>query len=121
VAKPLIVEQPVTERVFALRTICWRDAAGVQRVADQYTDTDLTPAAAANARRARAVVPIDDSRRRQLKGVHGGRHPRVDTALDLDDEAPCTPAMTADPVREANIVVLDRRPVIKDTISVARV
>jgi hypothetical protein len=110
------VTEPVPEirRLFAMQVVRWRDAEGVQRVADQYTDADLTPAAAARALRCNAVVKLDDPRRANLLNLHGGRHPNPKNALDLDDEAACRPAhidpmMASDPVlRQAQFTVIDR-------------
>jgi hypothetical protein len=47
--KPTIVEKPVTERMFTMRVVRWVDAQGVPQIADQYTDADLTAAAAETA------------------------------------------------------------------------
>jgi hypothetical protein len=125
-AQPKIIEQPVTERMFAMRVVRWVDAKGVPQLADQYTDVDLTPAAASNGRRCNAVVPLDDPRTSNLRGVHGGRHPSVDKALDLDDAAACQTLQidntaALDPVVVANFTELRRGPVRTGTIPVQRI
>lgn len=127
VSEPLkVVERAPVERMFAMKTVRWLDADGVPQLADQYSDVDLTPVAASNGSRCNAVVPIDDLRCRDLRGVHGGRHANPHLALDLDDETACRPphiepVMRSDPVAAANIAVVNRGPAIKGTISVARV
>jgi hypothetical protein len=91
---PVAVPEPApeTRRVFAMRVVRWLDAQGVQRLGDQYTSVDLTPAAASRGLRRAAVVPLDDPRCGGLRGLHGGRHPNPKNALDLDDEEACRPA-----------------------------
>jgi hypothetical protein len=91
---PVAAPEPAPEirRMFTMRVVRWVDAQGVQRVADQYTDVDLTPSAATRRLRCAAVVPPDDPRCNGLRGLHGGRHPNPKNALDLDDEAACRPA-----------------------------
>jgi hypothetical protein len=100
---PVAVPEPTPEirRMFAMRVVRWVDAQGVQQVADQYTDVDLTPGAASRGLRCAAVVPLDDPRCNGLRGLHGGRHPNPQNALDLDDEAACRPAHI-DPVRSSD-------------------
>jgi len=124
--QPNVIERPPTQRLFTLRVVRWLDASGVQQVADQYVDADLTPSAASNCLRCGAVVPVDDPRRRNLRGAHGGRHPNVHQAFDLDDEVACgqsgqIASGAADVLGEANIAVLDRGPAIKGTVSVGRI
>jgi len=91
---PVVVTEPAPEirRMFAMRVVRWIDGQGVQRVGDQYTNVDLTPSAATRGLRCAAVVPLDDPRCNGLRGLHGGRHPNPQNALDLDDEAACRPA-----------------------------
>jgi hypothetical protein len=115
-AAPIAVTEPVepTRVLFALRSVRWKNAHGEQKVADQYCDAELTQTAAARGLRYSYVVPLDDPRRRELLGVHGGRHPNIKQAIDLDDEAACRPAHIApvtasDPVlRQADFRVIDR-------------
>lgn len=106
-----VVERPVTERMFTMRTVRWRDAHGAQQVADQYTHADLTPSAASNGRACRAVVEISDPRCAKLRGSHGGRHPNPEYALDLDivSEKSGVPYQS-EAVVEANFTPLDRGP-----------
>jgi hypothetical protein len=89
--QPKIVEQVPIERVFTLRVVRWRDAHGVEQVADQYTDADMTLAAAARGKRCHAITSLGDNRRRELLNAHGGRHPNRAHALDLDDETATRP------------------------------
>jgi len=124
--QPEVIERPPIQRMFTLRIVRWLDAFGVQQLADQYTDADLTPSAANNGLRCGAVVALDDPRRRNLRGAHGGRHPNVHQALDLDDEAACQrPAQinsgAVGVLSDANITVLDRGPPIQGTISMERI
>jgi hypothetical protein len=100
-----IIERPMTERMFTMRTVRWRDAQGVQQIADQYTDADLMPSAAKNGRACQAVVDISDLRCGKLRGTHGGRHPNRQLALDLDDEQACRALHTNSVLREANFEV----------------
>jgi hypothetical protein len=120
---PLIAPEPAPEirPMFAMRVVRWVDAKGVQRIGDQYTDVDLTPAAAARGLRCNAVTNLNDPRRRDLLNANGGRHPNPKHALDLDSEEACRPAHIQ-PVMasDAGLTVIDRGPAITGTISVAR-
>jgi hypothetical protein len=121
----VIEPQPEVRRMFALRSIKWKDTEGRQRHGLQFQDVDLPPATAQRGLRCGAVVPLTDPRRRELKGVRGGVHvnPNAVDLLDLDDEAVTRPPhvdpiMASDPVREANITVLDRTAEAR-TLSIA--
>jgi hypothetical protein len=117
VLTPVAVTEPTleTRRVFALRSLKWKDAQGEQRYGLQYEDADLTPIAAQRGLRIGAVVPLDDPRRKQLRGSRGGQH--VDRSavdlLDLDDEAATcpphiAPVMASDPLASADFRMIDR-------------
>jgi hypothetical protein len=106
---------PETRRVFALRSVKWTDSNGEQRYGLQYEDADLTPAAAQRGLHIGAVVPLDDPRRKQLRGSRGGQHvnPSAVDLLDLDDEqatrpSHIAPVMASDPLASANFQVIDR-------------
>jgi hypothetical protein len=108
---------PETRRLFALRSIKWRDDAEgrQQRYGLQYQDHDLPIAAAMRGLRIGAVVPLTDPRRKQLLGSRGGHHvnPNAVDILDLDDEAATRPPhlqpiLASDPVAQANITPFDR-------------
>lgn len=118
------VERPVTERMFAMRTVRWRDANGAQQIADQYTYADLTPAAANNGRACGAVVDVCDPRCRKLQGVHGGRHPSAEYAIDLDvasDNRGTLEAPSDRANRQSSLTLVDRGPARTGTIPVERV
>jgi hypothetical protein len=109
---------PETRRLFALRSVKWRDADGRQRYGLQYEDHDLTPAAAQRGLGIGAVVALNDPRRKQLLGSRGGHHvdPNSRDLLDLDDEEATrpphiAPVLASDPVlAAANFTPLDRGP-----------
>jgi hypothetical protein len=111
-----VVERPVTERMFAMRTVRWRDVHGTQQIADQYTHADLTPAAAKNGRACGAVIDVSDPRCAKLHGAHGGRHPSLEYALDLDGPGDNSVARyvptnsTNDVIAQARFTLLDRGP-----------
>jgi len=114
--EPAAVTEPApeTRRLFALRSVKWRDANGRQRYGLQYEDHDLTPAAAQRGLRIGAVVALDDPRRRELKGARGGVHvnPSAVDLLDLDDEEATrpphvAPVMASDPLASADFRVID--------------
>jgi hypothetical protein len=120
---PLIAPEPApeTRRMFAMRVVRWVDAKGVEHIADQYSDCDLTPSAAARGERYNIVVRPVDPRCAKLRGLHGGRHPSRKNALDLDSEEACRPAqiqpvMASDP----GLTVIDRGPAVTGTITVVR-
>jgi hypothetical protein len=118
--EPVAVTEPApeTRRLFALRSIKWRDANGRQRYGLQYEDHDLTPAAAQRGLGIGAVVALNDPRRKQLLGSRGGHHvdPNSRDLLDLDDEEATrpphiAPVLASDPVlAAANFTPLDRGP-----------
>jgi len=93
--QPKVTEQVPTERAFTLRVVRWVDAHGIEQVADQYTDCNLTLAAAARGKRCHAVTGLNDPRRRELLNAHGGRHPNRAQALDLNDEQATRPPHAA--------------------------
>jgi hypothetical protein len=115
--EPVAVTEPApeTRRLFALRSVKWRDANGRQRYGLQYQDHDLTPAAAQRGLRIGAVVALNDPRRKQLLGSRGGIHldPNAVDITDLDDEEATRPPhidpiMASDPLASADFRVIDR-------------
>jgi hypothetical protein len=108
------VEPPPLQTLFCLRTIKWTDANGKKHIVQQYEDAQLAPHLAARAIRRGACVQLDDPRRKNLLGAHGGKHPRADAldTVDLDEQAtrsPHDPIMASDPVlASANFRELDR-------------
>jgi hypothetical protein len=111
----VIEPAPETRRLFALRSVKWRDANGRQRFGQQYEDADLTPAAAQRGLRIGAVVALNDPRRKQLLGSRGGRHldPNAVDITDLDDAEATrpphvAPIMASDPLASADFRVIDR-------------
>jgi hypothetical protein len=85
---PVLAPEPTpeTRRLFALRQLKWKDAAGRQCYGQQFEDCDLPPATAEKALRCGAVTSLDDDRRKQLRGSRGGHHvnPHTPDLLDLD-------------------------------------
>jgi hypothetical protein len=114
VPAPVVVPEPAPEirRVFALRQIKWKDAAGRQQYGQQYEDADLPLATAEMALRHGAVTRLDDDRRKQLRGARGGQHvnPNAVDLLDLDALEGWSGARHAsfDPVASARITPFDR-------------
>jgi len=115
--EPVAVTEPApeTRRLFALRSVKWKDAAGRQCHGLQFTDVDLTPAAAQRGLRCGAVVPLTDPRRRELKGARGGVHVNQNAIdiVDLDSEEATRPLhidpiMASDPLASADFRVIDR-------------
>jgi hypothetical protein len=128
VPEPVAAAEPAPEsrRLFAMRPIKWKDSAGRQQYGQQFDHHDLTATAASRGLRCGALVPLDDPRCKELRGARGGYHVGKSEALDLDSEEACRPPhiepiMRGGPVAAANIMVLDRGPAIKGTISVGRV
>jgi hypothetical protein len=123
----VIERAPETHRLFALRSVKWKDADCRKRIGLQFTDVDLPPAAAQRGQRCGALVPVTDPRRKNLLGARGGVHPdpNAPDIVDLDDEEATRPSQIApvavDPLlREANFTVIDRDAARTGTISVAR-
>jgi hypothetical protein len=112
--EPVVVEPaPETRRLFCLQSVKWRNEKGKLQVADQYTDVDLPQHLVGRALRKGACVSIDDERRKQNLGAHGGRHPNPDYAVDLDAIGDNSGAHFAGPendpvLRAANFQQVDR-------------
>lgn len=85
----LILPAP-TVNLFAMRPVRWIAADGTLRVAQKFTDADLTPSAASRGLACGALVPLDSPLRRQHHGTVEG-HGRADNALDLDADEPVHP------------------------------
>jgi hypothetical protein len=105
-----VVPPEPTEVVFTLRSIRWRDAKGVQKIADQYTDADLPLDTARRALSRGLVAPVSHPRRRELLNAHGGRHPNPNYAFDLDEEPQVQSAapVAHDVLASADFRVIDR-------------
>jgi hypothetical protein len=89
--------KPETVPLFALRPIKWKNADGMQRVAQKFQDVDLPPATAARAIRIKACVQLTDPLRRQHHGTVGGNADPA-LALDLDEPEP----RLADPIMQSS-------------------
>ena len=111
-AKPQIVKPaPETCKVFSMKSITWKDAAGPQQYGQIYDYHRVTPEAALRGLRCGALIPIDDPRCKKLVGTHAGYHIGKHTAIDLDDEQACRPSHIEPITRsEANFTPLDRGP-----------
>jgi hypothetical protein len=123
---PVTEPAPETRRLFTLLSIKWRDENGKLRVVDQYCDVDLPERLVGRALRKGACISINDDRRKQHIGAHGGRHPNPEYAVDLDgisdaSGAQYSPPNQSDPVAQANFTPIDRGGARTGTITVHRV
>jgi hypothetical protein len=107
---PVTVIPPApTQQLFCMRPIKWRDAQGQQRIAQKFTDANVTPSAASRGLACGALVPLDSPLRRQHHGSVEG-HGRADLALDLDTEpmeasTPIDPIYASAPLSPFTVVV----------------
>jgi hypothetical protein len=101
-----VVERPKTTQLFALRSVRWRDAAGVQQLGQKFSDVNLTELAAVRALKSGACVPISDPLRRKHKGW-STEIPRADLAFDLDAD-PATEEQPREPIQHSQFEQVDR-------------
>lgn len=87
-----VTEKPPTVQLFCMRPVKWRDAAGVQRLAQKFTDVSVTQSAASRGVACGALVPMESPLRRANHNTVGG-NPDLALALDLDAE----PVRTGEP------------------------
>ena len=104
---------PKTERVFLRQDVKWTDASGQLRLAPQFSDAELPPAAAGRALKSGAALSLDNPRRKKLYGIKPPRQPDPSRCQSLDAEP-----IVAAPVRHSAFEPMDRGPVY--TIKVPR-
>jgi hypothetical protein len=108
VAPVTVIPPAPTVSLFAMRPVRWIAADGTPRVAQKFSDANLTPSAASRGLACGALVPLDSPLRRQHHNTVEG-HARADLALDLDAEpAPIDPIQRSSP-----FTVVDRGPAIQ--------
>lgn len=83
VAPVTVIPPAPCVQLFCMRPIKWRDAQGQQRIAQKFSDANLTPSAASRGLACGALVPLDSQLRRQHHNTVEG-HARADLAFDLD-------------------------------------
>jgi hypothetical protein len=113
--EPAAAPAPTTVQLFALRPIKWRDAAGARKVVQKFRDCELPPATAQRALALKACVRMSDPLRRQHHNTTEG-HGRLDTALDLDEDA--SGVAVADPIMASSALPhqftpIDRGPPVQ--------
>lgn len=112
--RPVLVEAPKLERVFAIRHLRFTDSDGIIRRAPKMHAVDLKPEHASRAISRALAIRIDDPRVKQLSGTFGAQLPNLSWCVNLDsDEAATdapvdtTPSSTA-PIRHSMFEPLDR-------------
>jgi hypothetical protein len=85
VAPVTVIPPAPTVSLFAMRPVRWIAADGTPRVAQKFSDANLTPSAASRGLACGALVPLDSPLRRQHHNTVEG-HARAALALDLDAE-----------------------------------
>ena len=116
----LLPAPQATEKVFAVKHLCWTDHAGKLQRGCQYHDANVPPAAAARAIELAAAVPIGSDQARKHRGVHEYKFPDLYRCVALDESAAAEQAQAKinEPERATRIFEpLDRGPGYTATIS----
>jgi hypothetical protein len=67
--------------------VAWTNGDGSLQKQSPYVDVDLPPACAALAIQCNAATAMNDSRRRELYGLHPPYEPNLDSCVRLDQGA----------------------------------
>jgi hypothetical protein len=114
-AEPVMIEPapampapPPTVRLFLMRDVCWTEEDHV-RIGRRYSDCDLPAERARRALKSGAAVPMEDPKRKALRGQIGASQaPRIPTASECESLDPPVPSGVVEPTLHSAFEPLDR-------------